>query len=293
MAHYTPKNWFSLIFLFHRSDTFRVLLPLMILLGLLTGGLVYLEFHSYLEVTPSTSFHQIVGFVLSMLLVFRVNSAYDRWWEGRKLWGALVNNSRSLAAKCVTFLPEQIKEERELIVKMLILFPSLLRDHLRKNRSDSQHANLPHAQMDKVMRAPHRPLALYAEILSSFEGLKSRGFLTEEQLLRINPEVFSLIDITGACERIKGSRIPISYSLFLKKIIFVFTITMPFPFSAQFGYWGVPAVMILFYAFASIELVSEEVEEPFGFDSNDLPIDVLVDKIAKDLSHFLQGERAV
>jgi putative membrane protein len=68
---------------------------------------------------------------------------------------------------------------------------------------------------------------------------------------------------------------------------------MPFPFSAQFGYWGVPAVMILFYAFASIELVSEEVEEPFGFDSNDLPIDVLVDKIAKDLSHFLQGERAV
>jgi putative membrane protein len=293
MVTYTPKNWFSLIFQFHRSDTFRVLLPLMILLGLITGGLVYLEFHSYLQVTSSTSFHQIVGFVLSMLLVFRINSAYDRWWEGRKLWGALINNSRSLAAKCVTFLPVKIKEERDSIVRMLILFPSLLRDHLRKERPDYKGSELADVLKVRVMGAPHRPLALYTEIVAALEGLKERGHLSEEQLLRLNPEVFSLIDITGACERIKGSRIPISYSLFLKKIIFVFTITMPFPFSAQFGYWGVPAVMILFYAFASIELVSEEVEEPFGFDSNDLPIDILVDKIAKDLSHFLHGERAL
>lgn len=269
---------------------------------------MYLEFHHYLQVTSSTSFHQIVGFVLSMLLVFRINSAYDRWWEGRKLWGALINNSRSLAAKCINFLPEQNRGEGESIIRMLILFPSLLRDHLRKERPDYTSSHLNNSQFAgvlgakvlganvlgiKVLGAPHRPLALYNEIVSSFEALKNRGLLSEEQLLRLNPEVFSLIDITGACERIKGSRIPFSYSLFLKKIIFVFTITMPFPFSAQFGYWGVPAVMILFYAFASIELVSEEVEEPFGLDSNDLPIDVLVDKIGKDLSYFLRGEHAV
>ena len=93
----------------------------------------------------------------------------------------------------------------------------------------------------------------------------------------------SLIDITGACERIKNSPIPFSYSLFLKKIIFVYIITMPIPFSIEFGFWGVPAVVLIFYAFASIEIVSEEVEEPFGTDANDLPIDELCIKIEKDI----------
>ena len=258
----------------------------MLVLGAITGGLVYLEFNSYLQVTPSTAFHQIVGFVLSLLLVFRVNSAYDRWWEGRKLWGALINNSRSLAAKMTAFLPASVSDDRRTLLHMLVLFPALLRDHLRKERPEITNSELSQQVLSKVGGAPHRPCALYTEIVCLFEQLKQRGALTEEQLLRLNPEVFSLIDITGACERIKGSPIPFSYSLFLKKIIFVYTVTMPFPFSAQFGYWGVPAVMILFYAFASIELVSEEVEEPFGLDSNDLPIDNLVDKIKKDLTPF-------
>lgn len=87
--------------------------------------------------------------------------------------------------------------------------------------------------------------------------------------------------MTGACERIKNSPIPFSYSLFLKKVIFIDTITMPITFSFEYHLWGVPAVMFVFYAFASLELVSEDVEEPFGTDANDLPTDELAVKIRR------------
>jgi putative membrane protein len=76
----------------------------MTLLGALTGGLVFLELPSKLHFKSPTIFHQIIGFVLSMLLVFRINTAYERWWEGRKLWGSLVNNSRSLMSKIQSLL---------------------------------------------------------------------------------------------------------------------------------------------------------------------------------------------
>jgi putative membrane protein len=271
MITYNPKDWFKLIFQFHRSDTFRILLPTMTLLGLVTAGLAYLEIHQHIQFKSSTIFHQILGFVLSMLLVFRINTAYERWWEGRKLWGSLVNNCRGLAVKLTAILSGQHSEDLDGLLKLLAQFPDALKEHLRR---------------DGALSSPeprHCPLYIYQEIVTALENLRANKTLSDEVLLYLNSEVNSLIDITGACERIKNSPIPFSYSLFLKKIIFVYIITMPIPFSIEFGFWGVPAVVLIFYAFASIEIVSEEVEEPFGTDANDLPIDELCIKIEKDI----------
>ena len=93
--------------------------------------------------------------------------------------------------------------------------------------------------------------------------------------------------------RIKNSPIPFSYSLFLKKSLFVYIITMPIPFSAEFGYWAILAVMVIFYTFASLELVSEEVEEPFGIEANDLPTDELAEKIYRDVMSIGQTRKPV
>ena len=100
MVTYNPKDWFKLILQFHKSDTFRILFFSLISIGIYASVIVYVEEHYvHLTIKNSTVMHSILGFVLSMLLVFRTNTAYDRWWEGRKTWGGIVNNSRNLSLK--------------------------------------------------------------------------------------------------------------------------------------------------------------------------------------------------
>jgi putative membrane protein len=288
MITYNPKDWLRLIFAFHRSDTFRILLPTMVLLGASTAGLAYLQQHGYAELKTSTVFHQILGFALSMLLVFRINTAYERWWEGRKLWGSLVNNSRSLTTKLQASLATKSPTDLAYLRSAIAVFPSTLRDHLRESSYEVPESEAFPAHRDDYIHSKHKPLYVYSQIVQRLEHLRSERVLSDEQMLFINPEIFSLIDITGACERIKNSPIPFSYSLFLKKSLFVYSITMPIPFAAEFGYWAVLAVMVIFYTFASLELVSEEVEEPFGTEDNDLPTDELAEKIYDDVMTLAQ-----
>jgi len=117
MISYNTKDWFTFIFRFHKADTFRKLLPLIVAISMYAGTIVWLELEywklsesSYVKNIPIM--HGLLGFAISMLLVFRTNTAYDRWWEGRKLWGSLVNNSRNLAMKLQAILPPDDKEQR-------------------------------------------------------------------------------------------------------------------------------------------------------------------------------------
>ena len=112
MVQYNPKDWITYIFKFHKSDTFNQLIPLMLFIGCYSGLICFLEMDYFkLEenshVKNISIMHTTVGFVLSLLLAYRTNTAYDRWWEGRKLWGSLVNNSRNLAIKLSAILKEE------------------------------------------------------------------------------------------------------------------------------------------------------------------------------------------
>ncbi len=100
MVNYNPKDWFKLIFSVQKSDTIRMLAPAIIGIATFTFFVCFIEIHVLeLKYKSTTLVHSLLGFVISMLLVFRTNTAYERWWEGRKLWGAMVNNSRNLAIK--------------------------------------------------------------------------------------------------------------------------------------------------------------------------------------------------
>ena len=286
MITYNPKDWFKLIFQFHKSDTFRILFPNMLLLGALTGGLVYFESYHGITFKSSTIFHQILGFVLSMLLVFRINSAYDRWWEGRKQWGSLVNNSRNLMVKIDSILPEQNKKDKLYLKNLLIAFVFTLKDHLKDNKEFKEIVSFEGFSKEEFDKRTHKPNYIAGLIMKHMELLRKQGLISEEKLLFLNAELQSLLDITGACERIKNTPIPFSYSMFLKKIIFIYVITMPIAFSIDFKYWAIPIVMFIFYAFASIELISEEVEDPFGDDANDLPTQDIAERIKNNLNEI-------
>lgn len=284
MIQYNPKEWFGLIFRFHKSDTFRILFPAMLCLGLYSGVVTFLMldfFEFKIKSTPVV--HSLLGFVISLLLVFRTNTAYDRWWEARKLWGALVNNSRNLSLKIKALAPSSEHSYFETIIGNFCLS---LKHHLR-NQSHWENLKAcegfdPHVVKDKA----HLPNQMAMLLFAKANDLYKKGQFTGEQFLLMKEELTSYTDITGACERIKNTPIPYSYSLFIKKFIFIYSLTMPFGLLTDLGYWSVPIVMFVFYALASLEIIAEEIEEPFGKESNDLPTDSIVDKIKQSIAEI-------
>lgn len=288
MITYNPKTWFQFIFTFHKNDSFRTLLPSLIALVAITSILVFVEVNYFnIQIKNITFFHQVIGFILSMLLVFRINTAYDRWWEGRKAWGALLNNSRNLSIKIGTFLPKEMKEEKQLLSLLISNYPFVLKEHLRDNfvADELQFSSL--FTQDELAKVSHKPNYIAKRINQELTRLQKSGVMETEHLLLLNEELRSFTDVSGICERIKSTPIPYSYSLYLKRIIFLYVITMPVVFAIDFKYWAILFVALIFYSFATLELISEEIEDPFGKDDNDLPTDEIAAKIKLNVEEIL------
>ncbi len=288
MITYNPKDWWKLIFAFHRSDSFRVLLPGMIAVALYTAALGYIEndvFHVTFK--NSTLAHSLVGFVLSMLLIFRTNTAYDRWWEGRKLWGSFVNNSRNLALKLQAFLPTDAAAERMMFRELIGNFIYAAKEHLRDGVKTQKLVEIGSYNAAWYALGGHVPNQILKALFTEINRLYMNQVITGDHLIVLNSELQSFADNLGACERIKRTPIPYSYSLFLKKIIFIYVFTMPIGFVLDYKYWAVPVVTFIFYAFASIEVIAEEIEDPFGREPNDLPTDAITDTIRANLNDIL------
>lgn len=278
MISYDPKSWWGLIFKFHKSDTFRRLLPAMMTVAVFAEGLAYVDRELWPEHLGSTTVvHSLLGLVISLLLVFRTNTAYERWWEGRRLWGMLVNNSRNLALKLNAYLAKD-HPSRQALASHIGAYAATLKDHLRD-------ANPPHAGPIR-----HAPNAVAAQLFVEVNALYRGGDLTPEHCINLNAELSSLADICGACERIKKTPIPYSYSLFIKKFVFVYIVSMPFVFVDSFGYWTALLTTFMFYVLGSLEIIAEEIENPFGMDANDLPTDDLARTIAGNVQEILVGD---
>jgi ion channel-forming bestrophin family protein len=288
MQYYNSKDWLKPLFQFHKADTFRRLLPMLILLALYTGGVAWLEMHylklanqAYVKNIPIM--HQLLGFAISMLLVFRTNSAYDRWWEGRKLWGSLVNNCRNLAIKLDSMLAANDFDNRNYCRKMLGLFPKELQLHLQKDSTRYELDETEHPEIASFDRNKHMPLQFSLALQKRIQLLYQQQHISGDQLITLNAELQSLMDICGACERIKNTPIPYSYSSFIKKFIAVYVATLPLGFAFTLGGIAIPVVVFIFYVLASLELIAEEIEDPFGTDTNDLPMDKMADNIRNNV----------
>jgi ion channel-forming bestrophin family protein len=277
MIEHDPKKWFNLPFQFHRSDTLRRLFPWIVGVCAYSALIAWLELEywnlaSDSKVRNIPTLHTLLGFVISFVLVFRTNTAYERWWEGRKLWGALVNNSRNLAMKLAAVLPEN-DPERTFFRKIIPAYAFALKNHLRSEDTRIElFDNLPVQIQEKLDVEKHLPNQVAALMFQKIEALRRAGKISDHQLLYLNPELQSFTDICGGCERIRNTPIPYSYSVFIKKFVMVYIATLPFGFVFTLGYYVAPIVGFIFYVLASLELIAEEIEEPFGGDENDLPL---------------------
>ncbi len=291
MISYNPKEWFTFIFRIHKSDTVRQLAPMLVAMVVYAWVVAWLEM-DYWHISEDTHLrnltivHSLLGFVISLLLVFRTNTAYDRWWEGRKLWGALVNNSRNLALKLNAILPADAAE-RHFFKRSIGLYASVLAVHLQSEATRLALDEKEHPELENLDKNKHLPNQVAAMIFARVNTLYQEGVIKEAQFIILGPELQSFTDVCGACERIKNTPIPFSYNVFIKKFIFFYVMSMPIGFVFSLGHWVIPVVVFVFYVLASLELLAEEIEDPFDGDTNDLPTMKIAANIKKHVAELL------
>lgn len=292
MINYSVKHWFEFLFKFSKSDTIRQLYPVIIgisiycaIVSFLINDYWQLEDNHYLK--NITVIHTVLSFVISMLLVFRTNTAYERWWEGRKLWGALVNSSRNFAIKLAGILPEDDMVNRNFFRAIIPQFAFALKAHLQLESTRLALDENLHPEFNDIEYEKHLPNQVQLVIFKKINQLYREGLITADEYRNFNPEIQAMADICGACERIKNTPIPLSYSTFIPKFIFFYVTTMPWGYVFPLGYWAVPVVAFIFYVLASLEIIAEEIEDPFGNDQNDLPLQKIASNIEKNVSEIL------
>ena len=158
MIKYNPKTWFDLIFHSYSRNVVKVLTPALIFMLVYTTAVAWIVI-GYLELSyaGTTAFHSLLGIVLGLFLVFRMNSAYDRWWEGRQHWGSLVNNSRNLSFKLDAFLPSEDRENRIYFSKMISNFVFAFKEHIREGVKLSEMQDIGGDFMTDLEKADHKP----------------------------------------------------------------------------------------------------------------------------------------
>jgi putative membrane protein len=239
------------------------------------------QLHYSLTTAPFT----IVGLALGIFLGFRNNTAYDRFWEGRKLWGALVNTSRSLTRQIVTLVEgEDAHEFAVRMVRMLIAYVHALRHHLREtDPKETLSKILPADEVARVSEEENVPIALLQRMGDLFVEARRKKWIDPFHIPVIEASLTSLTDIQGACERIKSTPIPYSYTVLMHRIVAGYCALLPFGLMDSIQ-WATPViVLVISYCFFGLDAIGDEIEQPFGLDPNDLPLDAIANTIERNL----------
>jgi putative membrane protein len=293
MVSYNPKTWFNLIVHSYGKHVLRMLLPALIFMAVMTFAICYFII-DYLKVDLShfsgtTTVHSLLGIVLGLFLVFRTNSAYDRWWEGRKMWGGLVNSTRNFALKLNAYLPKEDNETRDWFAAMIHNFAFAMKEHLRKGVQFDELEQSDDQLIPNLKKVKHKPNRISALMYDKINMLYQKKVFDGFQFTNLDKELKDFIDLIGACERIKNTPIPYSYTMYIKKFIFIYILTLPFGFVIMFQYFAIPAVILIAYILLSVELIAEEIEDPFGLDVNDLPTDDISKTIRENVKEILHS----
>jgi putative membrane protein len=208
------------------------------------------------------------GLVLSFLIAFRNNHAYERWWEARRFWGQLINENRNLCLK-VKVLPGLDAKDRDGIGRLVIAFGEALKNHLR--RPDLADELAPNC---KPAGAPaHHPSRLAGALYETVIQWQREGRLDGWTLLWLDGHIKSLMDICGGCEKIRNTPLPSSYRALVRHGIALYLAISPFYLIDDIGLAGYPIFILAAYFLLGIEMVAEDIEEPFGMGGDNLPLE--------------------
>ncbi len=236
----------------------------------------------------------LIGLPLGIFLGFRNNTAYDRFWEGRKLWGSLVNTARSLTRQIITLIepqpeaddkaPEAIRAHEVAMVHMLIAYAHSLRHHLRESDPFSTLARiLPEQEVVRLRGESNVPIAILQRMAGLMVEARRKHWIHALHVPVLEQSLTALTDIQGGCERIKSTPIPYSYTVLMHRIVAVYCSLLPFGLDETIG-WATPVVVLFVsYALFGLDAIGDEIEQPFGLDPNDLPLSTISRAIEANL----------
>jgi putative membrane protein len=286
MVNYDPHDWYNHLFDIQgsmiREITGRLLTCVLWAMAVVAVHHYFFAPRGLSLAMPETA-HSLVGVALGLLLVFRTNASYDRFWEGRKQWGAIVNESRNMARSASVYLATA----PDLIGPLLLWTSAFSWATMYRLRGKAQlGANasaLPAEDVRTVLAANHPPLAVARRITQQLAEAHRRGAISDYVLISLDQNVQLLIDYMGACERIRNTRIPYAYMVHLRRALILYCFTLPFALLDRFG-WGTSfAVLLVAYVLYGIEEIGVEIEDPFGEDTNDLPLEQFCATIEENL----------
>lgn len=285
------ENWFRMLFIWHGSVLPRVL-PRLIILFILSVIVVYfhgtlLSYKVPLNPAPFTLF----GFVLALFLGFRNNASYDRFWEGRKLWGSLLNVTRSLTRQATTLSSKVEKQSIKEFINLLTSFVYALNHQLRKtDSSEDLRKRLRPIDFEVVIKSKYKPAVILNLMSEWILDEKEKGNLDSIQQASFDQNFNKLSDVLGGCERILSTPIPYSYQVLLHRTIYIYCFLLPFGLVDSLSWFTPFIVVFIAYTFVAFEAIADEIEEPFGQEANDLALNSMSIMIEETISE-LSGQR--
>lgn len=286
------QHWLRLLFAWRGSVLLRIL-PRLSLIALLSvlAVLMFPWWSSHFGNSSLTvSAFTLMGITLAIFLGFRNSVSYDRYWEGRKLWGALLNAARSISRQMLSFSHHQeISEARRQFVLGVAAFPTAVAHQLRQSDASAEFARLlPEEVVERLARANNKPQIILLWLGKMANALQQQGRISDLQLQALEKQLCALSDAQGGCERIAYSPIPFTYRVLLARTVTIYSLLLPFALAGSIG-WMTPVIAtFIAYTFIALEAIGEEIEEPFGFDPNDLPLYTLSYNIEAALHELLQ-----
>ncbi|MBM0741910.1 hypothetical protein JOY44_09780 [Phormidium sp. CLA17] len=283
------KHWFRTVFQLKGSVIPSILGRTTVcgLFGVLISAFAYFKYPVALPTLASL----IPNIVLGLLLVFRTNTAYERFWEGRKLWGMIVNTIRNLARHMWIVIPVKQPDDREgkvAALKLLIAFAIATKQHLRQEPLDADVEKLiAPAKFRKLQTMNHPPLEIAFWIGDYLQHQYSYQHFDSYQLTAMQNLLNSLVDCLGGCERILKTPMPLAYSIHLKQLLLLYCLSLPFQTVGQLGWWTGVVVALISFTLFGIEEIGIEIENPFGHDANDLPLDTICATMLRNIEDLM------
>lgn len=281
MIPYPRKDW--LHFLVSPRGTFSTGVPARVLFFGLTALAVWAGHRATPRLELSVGLHEVAGAVIALILAFRVNTGYNRFWEGRTLWGAIVNAARSVTRIVNEHAAVDADEKRAFAV-WTVVFVHATRRSLRFEDEHPEVARLiSPAEAKSYATAPHRPMFAAAQMSARLNRYLRDGVMDPMLAQRAETEVVDLMARLGGCERILKTPTPLGIVLLLQRALVLFLATLPLALIHTLGIFVVPVTMMVAYLVLMIEALGAELDDPFGHEPNDLPLSRITDTIEKNL----------
>ncbi len=274
-----------------RGSVLPVVLPRVMLCALFGAG-VALAFEWGLPISLPVLGSVVPSIVLGLLLVFRTNTAYERFWEGRKLWGGILNCSRNLARRIWVSVLEETPADREAKVRclhLLVAFAVALKQHLRGEQLHPiAGLQISAKHWQDFAQGAHPPMAIALRVADYLQQCYQRGQLNPYQLTAMMNLLDELVALVGGCERILKTPIPLAYSVHLKQLLMLYCLALPFQVVDYLHGWTSLVVGLISFAVFGIEEIGIEIENPFGVDPNDLPLDAICQTLQFNIDDLMR-----